>query len=1382
MVPIYYGIISEDKHSSKNVNLSLEDITEARFSKEVPVKNVVDDDAIVGGTSTSTPEKYKNVPIPMVYGRVDHAPMPYSRVGFYDGQTGYGNGHQDVFHIDSYEIKSHLSTDMVLGGNTVHQSSVYIYREGYWNVSQLSADENGVTLTGIENFSILPGLNQIVMNVGTNTSLPMVEHPDQAGTFITLGQYATGDFGEDSNYDLLVDLYFGSDDDSQGEEGGVEDDDNSPADSSDNINLWNTVSDTANGKLRIHSFQRPKSVSVATETRYPHDAMTLDIKSYADQSSHEESNHDIPLKMTRAIEWDGAFPNTDSFVEVTGRIFGRFRYSNWNRTIHVPTFRLDFGDKGLPFNSYEVITDSAYYTKFWYQCTHPMGVTLNNAHQSVYIDQGNVYPAGAMWYPREDYNNEVTAPGGNANTKRQDWHVGWDTITNGVGFDALDVTTDITDVFELTSTAVQQDSEIRLGPMEGVLRRNGVTWQDAWFGTRVETDDAGNESTVVDYHQGSGWDFTMRLYGMSAFSTILTPKLEVDYFVNVEGRTGMGYESSTGGNTPLQNPPEIVMNILRTEFNYSYNTTENVSDYNNALLSNLPFPMNFSLNYKIDGRELIENIAKNSLLVPGFNSLGEFRFNSLRDNYKYEDTIEINSKDVIKFDISRTPLRDIHTSVVVESHKDYATDKFLYKKSVGISDIISNLKAYLLKPGGDEGEYIESKYSLTFFGFSSDQDKPLEIKTDLFRENEILQDKAIPGFSSNGPLSATTNLARQTLMFYCNQHTIIKMTLPISYIYLETGDIIRLSDLLGEGKAYAYGEDYTKLQVRNGQYIYPAFYITKIKKRIDKGIEVEAMQMHYFNIENDNDPGWIEPEEELFEIFGCPDDGNQTWSPFPGQQAFNYKAFATINVNCMYAGDVNTSHRKDWIDYAAIADAITQNYSWINPSNFYTDQFKLHDQNEDGYIDIHDLSSLLFEIMDGVDDDVYGCMDCGDPNGATWGEENIPQAINCDENAIIHVQEDCLYTLYACGPDAYSVNWCKSSFDIYIPEDQYYDWCIEYEAESDDMVDSNLLMTQGVFDNYNDFTDDGEGIMSKSEIAIPSVGGALMLPPSSWHLPPWYCGWDNNNTFQDSKIHGWFCEINENHILPWVPVNNSYLDNYQSSGYNLGVYSNSGYAQQPTVFARITLKAGHRYICVPKGDGNSYFGNNSSAQGAGETWWIGSYQQQPRGIIEGGNNIQNAPVVPLTEIHRICQARKGFSDTWGTLTFDEDEDSEQLPSYFTAPSDGSFIPAHPDTPGGENLAYYGATVIPFSDINSWTNDNYAPWGQFKFSPTIDMASLADTYKDNNNWHVFQSWKDHTGVETLEYGTEYETNLCMGIHTNTDETPTSWPDLEAFINR
>ena len=89
------------------------------------------------------------------------------------------------------------------------------------------------------------------------------------------------------------------------------------------------------------------------------------------------------------------------------------------------------------------------------------------------------------------------------------------------------------------------------------------------------------------------------------------------------------------------------------------------------------------------------------------------------------------------------------------------------------------------------------------------------------------------------------------MSWYANQHLIIKIDLPVSYMDLEVGDYIKYSDLLGDKLAFGY--DYTLPQTKNGQYIYDIFFITSINKSLNK-ISVESIQVHRgeYGIPDDN--------------------------------------------------------------------------------------------------------------------------------------------------------------------------------------------------------------------------------------------------------------------------------------------------------------------------------------------------------------------------------------------------------------------------------------------------------------------------------------------------------------------------------------------------
>ena len=64
---VYVGKIRSISHTDEKVTIKLEDLTEQKIHKDLPSVILADDENIV--------EKYRNKPIPMVYGKLDNAPL-----------------------------------------------------------------------------------------------------------------------------------------------------------------------------------------------------------------------------------------------------------------------------------------------------------------------------------------------------------------------------------------------------------------------------------------------------------------------------------------------------------------------------------------------------------------------------------------------------------------------------------------------------------------------------------------------------------------------------------------------------------------------------------------------------------------------------------------------------------------------------------------------------------------------------------------------------------------------------------------------------------------------------------------------------------------------------------------------------------------------------------------------------------------------------------------------------------------------------------------------------------------------------------------------------------------------------------------------------------
>ena len=67
---VYQGIIRRITHDYSKARIELEDLTEQKTHKNLPQESLGDGDNI--------PDKYKNKPIPMVYGHVEKSPCVLS--------------------------------------------------------------------------------------------------------------------------------------------------------------------------------------------------------------------------------------------------------------------------------------------------------------------------------------------------------------------------------------------------------------------------------------------------------------------------------------------------------------------------------------------------------------------------------------------------------------------------------------------------------------------------------------------------------------------------------------------------------------------------------------------------------------------------------------------------------------------------------------------------------------------------------------------------------------------------------------------------------------------------------------------------------------------------------------------------------------------------------------------------------------------------------------------------------------------------------------------------------------------------------------------------------------------------------------------------------
>ena len=315
--------------------------------------------------------------------------------------------------------------------------------------------------------------------------------------------------------------------------------------------------------------------------------------------------------------------------------------------------------------------------------------------------------------------------------------------------------------------------------------------------------------------------FSIALLQYTLFENVFKDDLYADVLGRAEFKHTNTVPNSDNDRPPLiENPADVLYHFIEKELDLV--DKMNSDSWLNAQSNNQDIKLAFSVKENINSKTLIESISKNTRLFPKFNSDGDFSFSTIKNIYSEEDEI-IKQSDVIKFQFTRTPSEDIKTLVNVKYKKDYAEDE--YRRETGYCD---GYDFFGNGEGGREvykgGEWTNSGYDYFKLGLER-KDNILEFESDFIRDYE-----------------SAVALRNYIYLLNCNQHTIVKCTLPLKYIKLEVGDIVRFDSLNNNVKAF--GEDYTSDNVfRNGQKIYPFFIITSVTKS-SKDINLECTQLH----------------------------------------------------------------------------------------------------------------------------------------------------------------------------------------------------------------------------------------------------------------------------------------------------------------------------------------------------------------------------------------------------------------------------------------------------------------------------------------------------------------------------------------------------------
>ena len=128
---LYFGSIRKYTHDDEKVRLVVEDRSQATLHKDLPLeKNYL--------TGKDVPDKYKNKPIPMVYGHVDKSPLVIQNTTYLD--TGLPSTIQLL--SDNITNEYQESNIDIGAGQIIPQSAIYFFNnDAYFNVSRFMFDD-----------------------------------------------------------------------------------------------------------------------------------------------------------------------------------------------------------------------------------------------------------------------------------------------------------------------------------------------------------------------------------------------------------------------------------------------------------------------------------------------------------------------------------------------------------------------------------------------------------------------------------------------------------------------------------------------------------------------------------------------------------------------------------------------------------------------------------------------------------------------------------------------------------------------------------------------------------------------------------------------------------------------------------------------------------------------------------------------------------------------------------------------------------------------------------------------------------------------------------------------------------------------------------------
>tara|TARA_R100000808_G_scaffold14669_1_gene34496 strand:- start:1732 stop:5988 length:4257 start_codon:yes stop_codon:yes gene_type:complete len=375
----------------------------------------------------------------------------------------------------------------------------------------------------------------------------------------------------------------------------------------------------------------------------------------------------------------------------------------------------------------------------------------------------------------------------------------------------------------------------------------------------------------------------------------------------------------------IYRPSDIVVHMLAYEVGYGITGTPfgygsnypmldiNKWDYDSIAKSrdaHKGWEMGFSIDSQENIQDLTEELLSETKSYIKFTQEGKLGFVTIDNRYTNDDIdLTLDVDDVVNYKITKSRIENVYAKSRTFYRYDNGHDKYLKK--------LGNREASDFLP-----LYTEDYYTL-----------PDSARTKEFNLRYITHTQTAKEFQ------------KHHLLNNCNQHNIIDLELPLSYI-MEIGNIIHIP-LIEDSKAFGF--DYSVLNFVNGQYIYPLWLVTDIDVGLET-LKIKAYQLHYLDAGDDH--GYVEAgvEQVIYGVTQQYSSMNFTdGSPIPIK---NYNPYATTNIlpNGNDANDLAVSYLSfdsSETNVADLVDLVDMVLNDEDPSPGVLETFKY---NSDGNI------------------------------------------------------------------------------------------------------------------------------------------------------------------------------------------------------------------------------------------------------------------------------------------------------------------------------------------------------------------------------------------------------------------------------------------------